>query len=265
MRIIEKNLWENTPGMCEEVPALTAYIPDEKKSDAAVVIMPGGGYVMRAEHEGAGYAKFLAEHGYTAFVCAYRVSPHRFPLPLLDARRAMRTVRHDAEKYGIDKNKILIMGSSAGGHLAALTSVYYEKIDFEGADEIDNEDFIPNGQILCYPVIMLCGDKAHHGSADNLLGEKAEKTGDELSPNLLVTKKTPKAFIWSTFADDCVPVSNSIDYAAALHKGGVSAELHVYPDGNHGLGLADGGECKANDHVSQWSGELLKWLEYNNF
>lgn len=265
MKIIEKNLWENTPGMCEEVPTLTAYIPDEKKSDAAVVIMPGGGYVNRAEHEGEGYAKFLAEHGYTAFVCAYRVSPHRFPLPLLDARRAMRTVRHSASEYGLDKNKILIMGSSAGGHLAALTSTYFEKIDFEGMDEIDNEDYIPNGQILCYPVIMLRGDEAHHGSAENLLGEKEEQFGDKLSPNLLVTKKTPRAFIWSTFADGCVPVSNSINYATALHKGGISAELHIYPDGYHGLGLADSGESKESNHVSQWSSELLMWLEYNNF
>lgn len=265
MKIFETNLWENAPGMCEEVPTLTAYIPDNKKSDAAVVIMPGGGYAMRAAHEGDGYAKFLAEHGYTAFVCAYRVSPHRFPLPLLDARRAMRTVRSKADEYGIDKNKVLIMGSSAGGHLAALTSTYYEKIDFEGADEIDAEDFIPSGQILCYPVIMLRGDDAHHGSAENLLGERVEELGDKLSPNLIISDKTPKVFIWSTFADGCVPVINSINYANALHNAGIGAELHIYPDGDHGLGLADGGGNKIIDHVSEWSGELLKWLEYNNF
>ncbi|MDD6736211.1 MAG: alpha/beta hydrolase [Clostridiales bacterium] len=264
MKIIKTQLWDKTPGMCEEIPQLTAYIPENKRSDAAVVIMPGGGYAMRADHEGKGYAEFLADNGYTAFVCDYRVAPHRFPLPLLDSRRAVRTVRANAAEYGIDKNKVLIMGSSAGGHLAALTSTYYEKIEFEGIDEIDREDFIPNGQILCYPVIKLL-DKGHLGSGENLMGDRAEELGEKLSPNNIVTDKTPPAFIWSTFSDGCVPVENSIDYAEALHNAGIGAELHVYPDGNHGLGLANGGECRANDHVSSWSGALLKWLEYNNF
>lgn len=90
MKIIKTQLWDKTPGMCEEIPQLTAYIPENKRSDAAVVIMPGGGYAMRADHEGKGYAEFLADNGYTAFVCDYRVAPHRFPLPLLDSRRAVR-------------------------------------------------------------------------------------------------------------------------------------------------------------------------------
>ena len=112
---------------------------------------------------------------------------------------------------------------------------------------------------------MLRGDDAHHGSAENLLGERVEELGDKLSPNLMISDKTPKAFIWSTFADGCVPVINSINYANALHNAGIGAELHIYPDGDHGLGLADGGGNKIIDHVSEWSGELLKWLEYNNF
>lgn len=259
-------LWEKTPGMCEEIPQLTAYIPDEKKSDAAIVILPGGGYTMRAEHEGEGYALFLAEHGYTAFVCDYRVSPHRFPLPLLDARRAMRTVRHMSDKYGIDKNKIAIMGSSAGGHLAALASTYYEPIDFEGADDTDKEDFMPNAQILCYPVINLIGKpgEVHFGSGQNLLYEDHGTRGWELSPNNIVSEKTPPAFIWHTFEDGCVNIKNSLDYANALRDFNINSECHFYPDGPHGMGLA-AGDDKVRKHVAGWAYRLLEWLSYIGF
>ena len=99
------NLWENTPGLCEETPVVKVFVPENKKSDAAVVIFPGGGYYKRALHEGNGYAEFLNSHGITAFVVEYRVYPHKFPLPLLDARRGVRFARANAEKYGIDKNK----------------------------------------------------------------------------------------------------------------------------------------------------------------
>ena len=130
-------MWENTPGMNEEIPVIEYYKPENMISDAAVIIFPGGGYLRRAKHEGEGYAKFLNEHGISAFVVQYRVSPHRFPLELLDARRSVRYVRYYADKFGIDKNKICVMGSSAGGHLAALVSTYMNSIDFEDVDEID--------------------------------------------------------------------------------------------------------------------------------
>ncbi len=265
MKTEVRNLWDNTPGMCEEIPMLTEYIPDNKTSDAAIVIFPGGGYGMRAEYEGKGYAEFLAENGITAFVVDYRVAPHRFPLPLSDARRAVRTVRFYADKYGIDKNKIAVMGSSAGGHLAALTSTYYEKIDFEGVDDIDKEDFIPNAQILCYPVIKLLGKGISHlGSGQNLLAEKQAEMGEELSPDLIVSEKTPQAFMWHTFDDGAVNVINTLDYAKALKLNGISAECHIFPNGPHGMGLACGDD-KASMHVAQWKEDLLKWLKYINF
>ena len=262
MNTEKMNLWENTPGLCNEIPTLTAYIPENKTTEAAVVILPGGGYSGRAQHEGIGYGEFFAENGITAFVCDYRVSPHRFPLPLLDARRAVRTVRYYAEKYGIDKNRIAIMGSSAGGHLAAMTSTYYEKIDFEGADDIDNEDFIPNAQILCYPVIKLASkrDGAHIGSCIGLLGERALELADDLTPEYIVSEKTPKCFMWHTFSDDCVPVVNSLDYAKALKKKNIPTEVHIFPYGPHGLGLSRGDDGTSR-HVSQWTGLLLNWIK----
>lgn len=256
------NLWRDTPGLCNEIPAITAYMPENKKSDAAIIVFAGGGYAERAEYEGDRYAQFLSENGYTAFVVDYRVSPHRFPLPLLDARRAVRTVRFNAEKYGIDKNKVAVMGSSAGGHLAALLSTYYEPIEFENIDEIDSEDFVPNAQILCYPVISLLNKEITHiGSAKNLLGDKLEQMGAALSPDLLVSPKTPKAFIWHTFADEAVNVKNSIIYCNKLKDFDILTEMHIFPDGIHGLALAEGDDAIGR-HIAQWKGLLLNWLEY---
>ncbi len=259
-------LWEQVPGLCEETPTITAYIPENKKSNAAVVILPGGGYRTRAAHEGEAYAQFFQEMGVCAFVCDYRVAPHRFPLPLLDARRAMRWVRYNAEKYGIDKNKIAIMGSSAGGHLAALTSTYLGPIDHEGVDDIDREDFIPNAQILCYPVIKLSVDKtlSHTGSCVNLLGVEQVALSRDLTPQYLVSAKTPPCFVWHTLTDGAVPVTNSMDYAAALRENKILCELHVFPEGVHGLGLARGEE-KPRKHASIWTELLLRWLKYIDF
>ncbi|WP_249311655.1 alpha/beta hydrolase [Congzhengia minquanensis] len=264
MQVETFQLWKNTPGMCEEVPTITAYIPERGKKQGAVVILPGGGYCHRAPHEGMGYAEFLAVHGYSSFVVEYRVSPHEFPLPLLDARRGIRYVRHYAEKFGIDKNKVAIMGSSAGGHLAALTSTYFDTIDYEGKDEIDKEDFLPNAQILCYPVIDLHTPIAHEGSGMCLLGARYDSDFEKFIPRLLASEKTPQAFIWHTFEDDAVDVRNSLGYAAALREKGVPTELHVFPNGGHGKGRSEADD-KISRHIYQWNGLLLKWLEYIEF
>ena len=210
-------LWDDTSGFCEENPVIEYYKPQIKTTDMAVVIFPGGGYCCRAVHEGEGYAKFLAGFGITAFVVQYRVNPHVFPLPLLDARRGIRFVRYNAEKFGIDKNKIAVMGSSAGGHLAALVSTYLKHIDFEEEDAIDGESFLPNAQILCYPVINLFDKSiAHIGSGDNLIGIKydalnSREIREELSPSTHVSKNTPQAFLWHTFEDKVVNVCNSLE------------------------------------------------------
>ena len=242
----------------ENSTELTFYSAKKKKSDAAVVIFPGGGYHFRAEHEGKGYAEFLSENGVNAFVCDYRVAPDRFPKELLDARRAVRFVRANAEKFGVDPEKIAVMGSSAGGHLAALISTYRGEIEGEGADETDTLPYLPNAQILCYPVIVSPSTgAAHEGSYDTLLGENNAFTETDVDPYLLVHENTPRAFIWHTAADNSVDVTNSYMYATALRKYGIPVEMHVFPEGRHGLGLA-----KDFPHVAQWSGLLLNWLEF---
>lgn len=257
MYIKTVNLWENTPGMCETVPTLDIYLPENKTSDTAIVILPGGGYRCLADHEGKDYAEFFNAHGIAAFVCKYRVHPHLFPLPLLDARRAIRYVRYHSKEYQVNANQIYIMGSSAGGHLAALTSTYHKAIEFEGLDEIDLQDHKPNGQILCYPVIALLGKSISHlGSGKHLLGELQAELGEELSPHLIADGNAPRAFIWHTFRDSDVNVINTLQYATRLREVGVSTEVHIYPHGYHGLGLAPN-----LPHTRNWSRELLEWLE----
>ena len=251
------NLWENTPGAYDKIPALDVYVPENKTCDIAVVVLPGGGYHYHADYEGQGFAEFLNANGITAFVLPYRVSPHQFPLPLLDARRAIRYVRHYSEEYGIAKNKVYIMGASAGGHLAALTSTYKQPIEFEGVDKIDEESFRPDGQILCYPVIALLGDGlAHYGAAEKLLGERKDTLGNALSPNLIADETAPRAFIWHAYGDAAVHASQPMCYAQQLMDSGVDTELHIYTRGRHGMGLAD-----EDPHIHSWTQALLEWLQ----
>lgn len=253
-------LWENGTTM-------TYYEPAEKKSRGAVIIFPGGGYWGRAEHEGKGYAEFLTKHGICAFVVDYRVHPERFPLPLLDARRSVRYVRFYADKFDVDKDKVAVMGSSAGGHLAAMLSTYRKDIDGEKTDEIDNESYLPDKQILAYPVINLYDEEITHiGSGDALVGDELKKGGDvekrkSLSPNLIADENTPEAFIWHTFDDELVDVRNTLGYATRLKEAKVKAEVHIFPHGWHGLGLATDGN-KFEPHVSQWGELLIKWIKY---
>ena len=255
------NLWDKVPGLCEETPVVDYYPAENKVTDATVVILPGGGYGMRANHEGEGYALYFNSIGMDAFVCQYRVSPHRFPLPLLDSRRAIRFVRANAEKFGINKDKIAVMGSSAGGHLAALTSTYTAPIDFEGADVIDEESANPNATILCYPVICSPDSLvAHEGSFVNLLGEGNQPQSAKFSCDKLVSDTTPTAFVWHTSDDAAVNVANSLRYGEALRNHNIQFEMHIFPSGNHGLGLATN-----SPYVARWAEMLKEWLKNIDF
>lgn len=244
-----------------ERPTLTYYRAEQKRGRGTVIICPGGGYAIRAPHEGEGYALFLNRAGLDAFVVDYRVSPNRFPRPLLDARRAVRLVRQRAAEYGIDPSKIAIMGSSAGGHLAALTATYRGALTGEGVDATDSIDPLPNAQILCYPVIDLYRPYAHLGSAENLLGEEQLADAPRYTPSDIADAQTPPAFIWHTAADSCVDVTNSYVYAMALRRLNIPCELHVFPFGPHGQGLADSHDDRDSLYMREWSSLLLRWLQ----
>lgn len=256
-------LWQDIA----DSPAIHAFIPHNRASDCAIAILPGGAYYFRAEHEGKGYAEFFAKNGILSFVIDYRCYTSKFPIPLLDARRGVQFIRHHAKEFGIKSDKIALMGSSAGGHLAALTATYREELYLQEhqIDALDTTSYRPDAQILCYPVIKLFGKGiAHVGSGKNLLGEQYADLAEDLTPDLIATSDTPPAFIWHTFSDEAVNVINSLDYARRLREYKVPTELHIFPEGSHGLGL-----CKGQDPVSlhnaQWTELLLNWLNFNHF
>lgn len=248
-------LWsEKAPGAETEAPLLEAYIPEKRKTRAAFLILPGGAYAHRAPHEGVGYAEFLNSFGISAFVVGYRVSPATFPDPLLDARRAVRYLRANAEKFDIDPERIAVIGSSAGGHLAAFLSTYRKPLEGEGGDEIDTYDYLPNLQVLCYPVISSDEQISHAYSYRMLLGDLYDDRA-AYSPELLVSADTPPAFIWHTAEDAAVSVENSYRYATALKMNNIPCEMHIFPFGAHGRGVG-----KNEPHVAQWVPLLKNYL-----
>lgn len=255
------DLWNNVPGMCEEVPKITYYKAENRSTDGAVVIFPGGGYTGRAAHEGEGYALFLNSFGIDAFVVDYRVYPHKFPIELLDARRGVRFVRYNAEKFGINPNKIAVMGSSAGGHLAAMESTYRKELELEHTDEVDSADYIPNYQVLAYPVVAFSDlSCVHCGSVRSCLGADQLNIAPSIDPIITADEKTPPAFIWHTSDDNVVNVKNSLLYGARLRDMNVPFEMHIFPHGNHGLGIAED-----NKYINRWTDFLIKWFENIGF
>ena len=246
-------------GAQTEIPSITIYKPYLKTSNSAVICFAGGGYYARCDHEGLGYANFIRSLGITAFVVDYRCGPAHFPDQLLDARSAVRFVRARAEEFGIDKNKICVIGSSAGGHLCALLSTYRGELENEAQTLYVKEDYLPNAQILCYPLISTDPELIHEGSFQNLLGDLFERR-HEFSPEKIADEKTPTAFIWHTAGDGLVNVIHSYEYAQKLRKLNVPCELHVFPFGRHGLGLAND-----EPHVAQWKQLLVNWFKLNGY
>jgi acetyl esterase/lipase len=247
-----------------EVPQYFAYpAPKDKNTGKAVVIFPGGGYgILAMNHEGHDYAKWLNERGITGVVVKYRVSDkpdfgYQFPVPFLDARRAIRTVRAHAAEWGVDPNKVGVMGSSAGGHLASLcTTRFADTFPEEGKDEIDKQNCRPDFSILIYPVISM-GELAHGGSRTNLLGAKpTAEAMEKYSTEKQVTKQTPPVFLLTT-ADDFVDCRNSLNFAAACKANGVPVSLHLFEKGGHGYGM----NVKDKGDLAAWPSLLEAWLK----
>ncbi|MFA9557804.1 alpha/beta hydrolase [Evansella sp. AB-rgal1] len=244
----------------EDIPALIPYLLDGE-NNSVVIVCPGGGYARRANHEGEPIAKWLNSIGISAFVLRYRVAPYQYPCALLDAQRAIRTVRYKEKEYGIDPMKIGILGFSAGGHVAATASTKFDYGNQMSEDPIEQQSCRTNLSVLCYPVITLKEGFGHAGSRSNLLGENPNSTQiHELSLEENVTPETPPTFLWHTSNDASVPVENSLLFALALRKNNVLFDLHVYEEGRHGLGLA-----LEDDHVHSWTNTCTSWLKQNKF
>ncbi|MEP4076178.1 alpha/beta hydrolase [Haloferula sp.] len=235
--------------------------PEGKRTGQGVVIFPGGGYtILASQHEGEDYAKWLNARGITAIVVKYRVSKdpahgYGFPVPFLDARRAIRTMRAHADEWGVEPDKIGVMGSSAGGHLASLCATRFaDTFEEEGKDEIDKQDCRPDFAVLVYPVITM-SDIGHKGSRTRLIGkEPTAEMMEKLSTEKQVSKDTPPCFLLTT-ADDGVDCRNSLLFAAACREHEVPMALHLFEKGGHGYGL------KGKGNLSEWPGLLEGWLK----
>lgn len=241
-------------------PKLIIYLPDaEKATGASIVVCPGGGYGgLAMGHEGDEIGKWLNSIGIAAFVCDYR---HRgkgygHPAPLQDAQRAIRTVRSRAQEFGVDPQRIGVLGFSAGGHLASTAATHFDSGKADAEDAIERVSCRPDFAVLCYAVIAFDTDYTHKGSQHNLLGKEADKAlVESLSNEKQVTSDTPPTFLWHTTEDTAVPPQNSVHFYLACVKHKVPAELHIYEKGPHGIGLA-----AKFPGASQWSKSLEVWL-----
>ena len=245
-------------------PSIEVYLPAQRNANGqAVVICPGGGYgILAYDWEGTEIAKWFNSQGIAGIVLKYRlpedasnVVPHLSPL--MDAQRALRMVRHNAAEWNIDPAKIGIMGFSAGGHLASTAGTHFDAGNPASTDPIEHLSSRPDFMILMYPVVSFETASTHRGSRRNLLGEQdSPELVAKYSAEKNVTPETPPTFFIHAADDKSVPVQNSIDLYTALIAQGIPTEMHLYPTGGHGFGLAlDKG------HLAGWTDRCIDWLE----
>lgn len=237
---------EWSPG--QDAPSLTAY--EVGGATVAVVVIPGGGYAFKADHEGGPVAERLNTGGVAGYVLDYRVKPCHPLAPLSDALRAVRTVRSMGYGY------VGVLGFSAGGNLACAAATHWDAGDPDAADPLERISSRPDFFVPCYAVVSFT-QYPHIGSVTALLGEADDHVRRRFfSAELNVRADTPPAFIWHTANDPVVPVENSLLLAGALSRHGVPFELHVYPDGPHGIGLAPD-----YPDARHWPEECLRFIK----
>jgi len=246
-------------------PTIRVYLPPkEKATGAAVVICPGGGYrILAIEHEGNQVAEWLNSIGVAGVVCKYRVSDkvgatYQHPVPLLDAREALRATRQHAAEWGLDPQRIGVMGFSAGGHLAAAVATMFEDpLPGDDPNTLLKMEHKPDFAVLIYPVITMSKAFGHRGSADTLLGkDAAEELREKMSTETRVTAKTPPTFLVGTFDDKAVPPLNAMAFYRAMFEQKIPGELHIWEKGGHGYGLLP----SAGDVAVEWPPRLAKWM-----
>ena len=241
-----------------DIPALTVYKATHHAIGTGIIVAPGGGYrALSMNMEGREVAALFNSMGVTAFVLEYRLGPrYQHPTQLGDAQRAIRIVRSRAAEFGVAPDRIGMMGFSAGGHLTATAGTRFDDGNADAADPIDRAGSRPDFLILAYPVISFDPAIAHGGSVRNLLGESPDpKLIELLSNDLHVTAQTPPTFLFHTTADTGVPVDHSLRFYQALRRAKVSAELHVFENGPHGVGLG-----LWDPALSSWPTLLSNWL-----
>jgi acetyl esterase/lipase len=239
-------------------PTLTVYSPAvDKPNGTAVIICPGGGYTsLSTEREGVQYANWLSTLGVTPFVLKYRMKEFGHPAPLQDVLRAIRYIRSRSLEFQIDPARIGVMGSSAGGHLAASAGTLFDEPAGRTGPALDDVSARPDFLILMYPVITMDDPAAHSGSRKALLGVNPSPVWLKLmSLEKQVTEKTPPTLLIHTQEDKSVPVENSILFYQALTKAGVPAEMYLFEHGSHGMGMRSG-----LGTASEWPRRAEEWL-----
>jgi len=238
-------------------------VANDNQKRPCVIICPGGGYtILAAGHEGTDVAKYFNSIGVNALVLKYRIPDAKNQIdktiaPLQDAQQSILLARINANIWGIDKNKIGIMGFSAGGHLAASLATHYNDVKIDNPNKISLR---PDFQILIYPVISF-GPEGHEGSKISLIGntndEKTKKAIDYFSSEKQITKEAPPAFLVHSKDDVVVPIANAIHYYDNLIAHKVPAELYIFEKGGHGYGM------KNPTSEIEWTSEMKKWMEKN--
>lgn len=248
---------------------LTTYILDDGnirdsggEKRPAVIVCPGGGYGFTSPREAEPIALKYCAAGFHAFVLDYSIEPSSFPSAVCELSKAVSYVRKIADENNIDKNKIFVAGFSAGGHLVASLGVHWNHPEVVKHSGISDGSNRPNGIILGYPVITAEEGRTHQGTITNFIGGR-ESVKPLAQLEDYVTDKTPQTFIWHTFTDDTVPVISSLRFANALEKNKVKFEMHIYPDGVHGLSTADYITCSPamrEKAVTNWIEMSVRWI-----
>lgn len=254
-----------------DVPALTMFTPTNGHGNGtAVIVAPGGGYTrLVADMEGREMADWFAARGVTAFVLRYRLGEkYLYPIPLNDAMRAIRYVRYNAAKYGIDPDRIGMIGSSAGGHLTAMVGTTGGPGDAAASDPIDRVSSRLNFEVLVYPwlnamypnsqnLITYCSTRA---MVKDVPPEDCKAFETKYTPLNHVTHDTPPTFLYITSDDKTVDVNASVTFFQALRAAGVPVEFHSFEHGAHGSGLGSGDAA-----LDMWPGLLDAWLRGQGF
>lgn len=255
-------------------PTLTSYCTSKseeigEKKFPALIICPGGGYDYVSDRENEPVALRFAGHGIASFVLKYSCVNKKFPTAALELASAVKYVRDNAAKYQVDRDKIFVLGFSAGGHLAASLSNFYDKDVLTKPLDAVSDDIKPNGCLLCYPVLTSDKKFTHETSILNLLGENkssddALKMRELMSLENRVSKATPPTFLWHTADDSAVPVENSLFYMKSLSKYKIPFEAHIYEWGNHGLSLCSYQTSTGEHHIvpvnEKWVELAINWI-----
>lgn len=257
-------LWpDGAPGAVgsdpQDRPELAVVRPEDGRANGtAIVVCPGGAYGRLAMgHEGWDVARLFASRGVTAFLLTYRLGPrYHHPAMLQDVLQAIRIVRRDAARYGVEPERIGIIGFSAGGHLSSSAATLFDAPEGRVPGVSPDVSARPDFAVLAYPVIVMGEAITHAGSQRNLLGDApAPDLVERLSTDRQVTPRTPPTFLFHTDEDTGVPPENSVRFYLALRKAGVPAELHVYERGRHGVGLAP-----ADPVLRTWTDRMFDWM-----